>query len=80
MPLALARIADFKRAPESRKTLNLRVLRIIAKTLATFANETPGEQSPGVLLSSGLLEVKVRAWEDEKARPGAAVGPASGRA
>jgi hypothetical protein len=36
-------------------------LRINRKTLATFAKQTPGEQSPGVLLSSGLLEVKMGA-------------------
>jgi hypothetical protein len=61
MPLRLSGIVEFKRSPESRKALDERVLRIIAKTLATFAKQTPGEQSPGVLLSSGPLEVKIRA-------------------
>ena len=61
MPLSLARTAHFNGPPERHKTLDGRVLRIIAKTLATFAKQTPGEQSPGVLLSSGPLEVKIRA-------------------
>ncbi len=61
MPRCLSGIAHFNGPPERRKTLDERVLRIIAKTLATFAKQTPGEQSPGVLLSSGPLEVKIRA-------------------
>ena len=61
MAPVLAEIAHFKRGVKSRKTLDLRVLRISRKTLATIAKQTPGEQSPGVLLSSGPLEVKIRA-------------------
>ncbi len=61
MLLGVAGIVGLVRPPKSRKTLDLRVLRISRKTLATIAKQTPGEQSPGVLLSSGLLEVKIRA-------------------
>ncbi len=53
MAPVLAEIAHFKRGVNSRKTLDRRVLRISRQTLATFAKQTPGEQSPGVLLSRG---------------------------
>ena len=54
MPRCLSGIAHFNGPPERRKTLEQRVLRIIAKTLATFAKQTPGEQSPGVLLTQNV--------------------------
>ena len=78
MPPALAENLDFKRFPETRKTLDRRVLRITRKTLATFAKQAPGEQSPGVLLSSGLLEVKLGPEETKNAPRGG--GQASLRA